>query len=94
MPFDADDFAAFVDPDMPGYVEATIGGESVPGLFRNSPREGLGFVNANEPALSAAPAALASVSKGATVVINSITYSVVRKVEDGMRLTTLLLEVA
>lgn len=49
--FDAADLAAFVDPDMPGYISATINGQPVGGLFSAAYSESFGIVGGTSPSL-------------------------------------------
>lgn len=92
MPFDAADFAAFVDPDMPGYALATIAGEEVPGLFSNDYRDAFGIVSSGAPNFSAPPAALAAVTIGTAIVISAMNYTVDKIEANPNRLTRLMLE--
>lgn len=75
MPFDADDLAAFNDPDMPGYVVATIGGSAVEGRFRAAYADALGMAG-TQPGFSAPLDDLAGVEEGAAVVIGGVSYTV------------------
>lgn len=75
MPFDADDLAAFNDPDMPGYAVATIGGVDVAGRFRAAYADVLGM-SGTRPVFSAPLDELAGVDEGAAVVIGGVSYEV------------------
>lgn len=79
MHFDADDLAAFNDPDMPGYAVATIGGVDVAGRFRAGPFDVMNVVEAFAPTFTAASGDLAGVAVDATVVIDATTYKVARR---------------
>lgn len=94
MTFDAADLAALVDPDMPGYALATIGGNGVAGLFSNDYRDAFGMVSSNMPNFMAPPAVLAAVARGATVVVNATNYTVAKIETSTHRLTRLMLEAA
>lgn len=87
--FDAADLSAFVDPSMPGYVEALINGQPVGGLFRSNYAEAFGVISGSSPAfrcLDGIP-----VGFGATVVIGPVTYTVaeIQPAEPGFQLLKL-----
>jgi len=77
MPFDAADLAAFVDPDMPGYALATIGGQPVPGLFGNGYSEAFGQMAGSQPRFRAPAGDLAGVVAGSAATILGKVYAVV-----------------
>jgi hypothetical protein len=89
MPLDAADLAQFVDPDMPGYVQATLGGQPYPVLFSDKPAEGFG-VSGSAP-VATVPGASAP-ALGAELVIHGVSYAVadLNPGDDGM--TRLILE--
>lgn len=92
MPFDADDFAQFIHPDMPGYRLATIDGTSVGGLFRAPYAESFGLVPAESPSFLALSSELAAVSPGDGVDIAGASYlvaSVRPNGDDGLTLLEL-----
>lgn len=85
MPFDADDIAMFNDADMPGYVEATVGGTPVAGRFRANFAEALGIVSDSRPMFSGATSDLTGVTVGSAVEIDGTAYTVAEvRVADGM----------
>lgn len=75
MAFDADDLAAFNDPDMPGYAVATIGGTSIAGRFRKSYGEAL-MVSGIKPTFVASVAELSACAVGAAVKIGGVDYTI------------------
>lgn len=87
--FDADDLAAFFDPDMPGHALATIGGKEVGGLFRKPYAESFGLVGGDNPAFRAPSSDLTGVRAGDDIAINDIHYTVASVRPDGAG-TTLL----
>lgn len=77
MPLDAAARAAFIDPDLPGYVLATIGGQDVPGLFRHRQADAFGLVGGSALSLLVDPAA-AAVQED-VVLIDGVSYQVVER---------------
>ena len=74
------DLDMFFDEDMPGYALATVGADSVPGLFRADYAEVLnGLVGHNGPSFRCASADVSTVDRGETISINAVTYRVVEK---------------
>lgn len=72
--FDAADLSAFFDPDMPGFVSATLSGQTVGGLFRERYAEAFGLVGGGDPVLRV-PAATAP-SEGDAVQIGARAFTV------------------
>lgn len=72
--FDAADLSVFVDPDMPGYVSATISATPVGGLFGAAYGEAFGMVGGGSPALRVL--STVAVSDGDEVIIAGETYLV------------------
>lgn len=75
MAFDADDIAAFNDPDMPGAVVATIGGVVIAGRFRKSYSEVL-MTAGIKPTFVAAITDLDAVDIDDAVEIDGAAYTV------------------
>lgn len=92
MPFDADDLAAFLDPDMPGYQQATIGEAAVGGLFRKPYAESFGLMASDSPSFRALSADLATVAPGDDIELNAIHYVVTAVRPDGGGTTLLTLK--
>lgn len=91
MTWDADDFAAFFDADMPGYTTTVFNAATVPGLFRAafvSPLD----VAGSEPTFTCASAAVPGIKRGDALVINSKTYKVKTPRPDANGIVTLPLE--
>lgn len=91
---DADDIAAFNDPDMPGYALALIGAAPVHGRFRAAYAEAFGIVGGTSPSFSAASADLESVNEGDTITIGGTSYTVSGIEPGGTGQTRLKLETA
>jgi hypothetical protein len=89
MPFDAADLAAFLDPDMPGYALATVGGAPVGGLFRSPYAESFGLVGTGSPAFRALSSDLAAVAPGDSIDIRDTAYRVAAVRPDGAGMTVL-----
>ena len=76
MPFDADDLAAFLDPDMPGYVVAEIDGRSVGGLLRRSSGLRDGLLLQEPPTFTSLVDHLADVLPGDVLTVGGRPYRV------------------
>ena len=87
--FDAADLAAFVDPSMPGYVQALIDGQPVGGLFRSNYAESFGMVGGHQPVFRCLEQF--SVGFGSTVMIGLVAYTVaeIEPAEPGFQLLKL-----
>lgn len=92
MPFDAADLSAFVDPDMPGYVSATIDGQPVAGLFHERYEEAFGLVGGTGPVLRVVDAVAAD--RGSSVVIGARSFTVAVVRVEMFRMKSLQLEAA
>ena len=90
MPFDATDVAMFVDPDMPGYVLATVGGIELGALFRNKYVDAFD-VSGSAPVLRIVAADAPSVAQGDDVVIGATSYTVAGVEADGIGMVRLVL---
>lgn len=78
--FDADDLAAFNDPDMPGYALASLGGIAVAGRMKLRPAESFDLVAGSLRYFSGSSAELAGVVVDSIVTIGSVDYRV-QKIE-------------
>lgn len=76
MALDADDLLQFFDPDMPGYVEATIGSTVVGGLFSELSGEAFGMISGTRPVLTVPATSASLVVHGAAVTIESRSYTI------------------
>lgn len=76
MAFDASDLAAFVDPDMPGYVLAEIHGAAVGGLLLRDLGDHFGVVGHSERTFTGADSTLAELLPGDVLTIGDVKYSV------------------
>ncbi len=92
--FDAADLAAFVDPDMPGYISATINGLPVGGLFSAAYGEAFGFVAGNDPVLQVLPSVTAAVNDAVVCSYGSYTVASVKTPKGPAGLKVLMLESA
>ena len=86
--FDVADLAAFVDPGMPGYALASVGGTDVDVLFRNPYAGPLGVESSN-PTARCVLAALPANYRTLPVVIGGVTYSVVNVQPNGRGMAVL-----
>jgi len=86
----ADDLDVFLNTDEFA-DEATIGGETVNGIFDNEHTEVLD-VSGTHPAFTCKTSDVSGVSQGDTVTINGTGYRVVSIKPDGTGMTTLVLE--
>jgi hypothetical protein len=94
MPF-TENFSDFINQDTPGYVEATILGESVPGIFDNdSSPVSIGFsdMQARSPRLACASDDVENVVDETPVLIGAVTYRVAALEPDGTGITVLELK--
>lgn len=91
MPFDAADLAAFVDADMPGYVQATVDGIVVDALFRHNYAAGLD-ISGSAPSLLLPSSSAASATNGTSVVVGGVSYTVSSVEADGTGMTLLRLQ--
>lgn len=91
MPLDAADLAEFVSEDMPGYVEATVGGVSVDGIFDNGYGSALD-VAGSTPSLLLPSSSAASATRGTAVVVGGVSYTVSSVEPDGTGMTLLRLQ--
>lgn len=77
MAFDADDLAAFLDADMPGYQAATYdGATAINGLFRNAGAIGLGIVAGTDPTFTCRADDIAADPRDKTLLINGTAYTI------------------
>lgn len=90
MTLAADDLAAFVDEDMPGYVLASIGGSDVPGLFRAPYSGAFGLVASSAPEIMVLTADATGVTVGTSVTVPAGTYTVAEVQPTGNGLTRLV----
>lgn len=90
MSFGAADMTAFVDPDMPGYALASIGGVDVAVLFANAYAEAFGMAG-SAPSALAVSADVSTVAQNAAVTINGVAYTVAAVEPDGTGMTRLRL---
>ena len=92
-----EDMSDFINPDTPGYVVATVGGQDLEALkdaaYSETDIGGAGF-SARDRMLHAADARLSalSVSHGTSIVVDGVTYKVAEIEPDGTGLTTLVLK--
>lgn len=84
MSFDADDIAMFIDPDMPGYVLASVDGVDVGALFSNAFRADLGMAG-SVPTLKLVAADAPSVAEDSSIVIAGASYRVIGSPEPNGR---------
>lgn len=89
MPFDAADLAAFLDPTMPGYRQATIGEVTIDGLFRKPYAESFGMIASDNPSYRCLTAHVSWVLPGDDIVIDGTTYTVASVRPDGAGMTVL-----
>ena len=92
--FDAADLAAFVDPDMPGYVSATINGLPVGGLFSAAYGEAFGFVAGNKPALRVLDSVPATENDAVVCSFGNYTVATIEKSSGPQGFKVLMLEAA
>jgi hypothetical protein len=79
----------FINPDTPGYVVATVGGNEVDAIFDNVFLEvGIG-VNGSVPFLVVATADVVGVTRSSAVVVNAINYTIKNIEPDGTGITRL-----
>lgn len=69
------DIVALLDENLPGYAVAVIGGESVPGLFRNAASESFGIAGSSPEFLLPGSTA-ASVADGDAITVDGVAYTV------------------
>jgi hypothetical protein len=91
--FDAADLAAFVDPGMPGYALASVGGTNVDVLF-HAPYAGPLGVESSNPTARCILSALPANYRTLPVVIGGVTYSIVGVQPNGRGLAVLELREA
>jgi hypothetical protein len=89
MPF-TENFTDFINPDTPGYVVATILGETVPGVFDKTHQ--LSFdMNGTEPVLYVEEENISAAEQETLVVIGGVNYTIGNIEPDGSGLATLRL---
>jgi hypothetical protein len=91
--FDTDDMEVFVDPDMPGYVLATVGGVETSALFSNGYATGLS-ISGSAPSLLLPSSSAASAAQGTSVSVGGVSYTVTGVEADGTGMTLLRLQEA
>ena len=91
MPFDAADLAAFLDPSMPGYARAEVGGKFVDGLFRQAPAEAFGLVTGVSPSLLARASDVEDLIDGQIVTLAGREYTAVGRRQESPDLTRIFL---
>lgn len=89
MPFDAADLAAFLDPTMPGYRQATVGEVTIGGLYRKPYAESFGMVAGDNPAFRCLTSDLPDVLPGDDIAIDGTHYTVASVRPDGTGMTLL-----
>lgn len=93
MSLAAADLAAFVDADMPGYVEATVGGSAVDALFSDGYAEALGIAG-SKPTLLLPTASAASAAQGGVVTVGGTSYTIAAIESNASGMTRLRLDEA
>lgn len=94
MPF-VEDLSVFFNADTQGFVQATLAGVAVTGIFDAAYQ--LGDVGGNgmatvAPVFTLATSAVPANSVGQTLVVNAVNYTVAAHEPDGTGVSLLLLE--
>jgi len=91
-----ENFGDFINPDTPGYVVATVGSDSLPGIFLNEydPANLGGLViEGSDPVIVCEESKVddLSIIHGSALTINSDSYSVTEKRPDSLGMVVLVL---
>ena len=87
--------SAFINADTPGYALATVGADSVEGIFDSAYGEGLGMVAGYVPVFICASDDVSSIAEGQAITISATAFTVAGVEHDHVLktgLTTLRLE--
>lgn len=91
----AEDLSLFISTDTPGSVSATIGADTVTGLFDNGYADLNGMIGGSHPTLLCISADIPAVVNGTALTINATAYTVAGTPQpDGTGLTLLQLREA
>jgi hypothetical protein len=85
-----ENFSDFINPDTPGYVVASILGNSVEAVFDRAFQQSF-EMNGSNPVLYVAESDLGAAEQGSAVVISSVNYTIANIEPDGSGLATLQL---
>lgn len=90
-----ENLADFLNDDTPGYVLAVLDGVEVGGIFDNGSDSALNnMMLGTNPTFTLASASASSSSRGKTLVVDSVSYTVREVKPDGTGMTVLELEKA
>lgn len=90
-----EDPADFINDDTPGYFRGLLDGVDIEGIFDNGSQAGLSnMMLGTNPTATCASSSASSSSRGKTLVVDSVSYTVRESKPDGTGMTVLELEKA